>query len=266
MNRKPAVAGRFYPGNRSELKKSLRDYISEEKKKIDTDALIVPHAGYIYSGSTAGKVYGSCNLSDSFIIVCPNHTGRGEAISIISEGTWETPLGKVAIDEEGAEALMSKSDLIREDREAHREEHSLEVQLPFLQHLVDEFQFIPICFKTKDRSILSEVGKSIGEHITASNTQIIVSTDMTHFESEESAEEKDMKAVEEIKELDPEGLADTVVKNNISMCGWAPTYSALKALKKAGTATKAQLVDYSTSADASGDRSRVVGYAGMVLY
>lgn len=266
MIRKPAVAGRFYPADMASLKRDMEKYIDESDDKISARCIMVPHAGYVFSGATAGKVYGAVELSSSFVVLCPNHTGRGRPFSIMSRGAWETPLGDAPIDEKGADNLKELCSMVEEDDSAHAYEHSLEVQIPFLQYLKEDFSFIPICVAEQNRDRLANFGECLHEYISGpgKDSLLIVSTDMTHFESAQSAREKDMDAIDRIKELDTEGFADVIARRNISMCGWAPSYAALKAMVQLG-AERAELLDYSNSADVTGDTSEVVGYAGMVV-
>ncbi len=266
MNRRPAVAGMFYPGSPDDLKEMIGEFIDADAVREKAIAVISPHAGYIYSGKTAGRVFSSIELPEHFVILCPNHTGYGARAAIMDSGTWETPLGKAKIDSELAQILKKKSPFLEVDPEAHRREHSLEVQLPFLQYLCPDFSFVPICLSTQNYNELAEIGKGMAAAIKmyGKPVLIVVSSDMTHYEDAESAKEKDMKAIKMIEELNARGLYDTVRNEGITMCGYAPAVSALAACRLLG-ATRGKLVMYATSGDASGDYRSVVAYAGLVI-
>ncbi len=272
--RQPAVAGRFYPANAQHLRAEVETYTTaraeasmKSEAKIRALGCVVPHAGYIYSGHVAGAVYRRLELPRRLVILCPNHTGRGELLAIMSTGAWHTPLGDAAIDEVMASQLKSRMPLLTEDEAAHRYEHALEVQLPFLQVLVPGFQFVPITVGTSNFEVLSALGVVIGS-VTAQAGEpvlVIASSDMNHYESDDVTRVKDRRAIDHMLALDPRGLYETVHQANISMCGYGPTVAMLIAAKKLG-ANHAELIRYATSGDVSGDRGMVVGYAGIVVY
>lgn len=266
MIRKPAVAGRFYPSSPDAIKRQIKEFIVEPEEKIDARGIISPHAGYIYSGAVAGAVYSHINIPEVVIILGPNHTGLGETVSIITSGEWELPFGNVKINDSLANAILSYSRYIRDDNIGHLHEHSLEVQIPFIQYFKKHFEIVPISMMTMDYEICEDVGVAISEAVkkSAKTSLIIASTDMTHYESHESAKSKDKKAIEQILKLDPKSLFDTVKKNNISMCGIAPSTAMLIACKNLG-ANEAKLIKYMTSGDVSGDYDQVVGYAGLII-
>ncbi len=266
MVRQPAVAGQFYPGKPEVLRRDIERYAATGAEKVRAYGAVIPHAGYMYSGHVAGAVYARLALPKRFVILCPNHTGMGEPLAIMSRGNWETPLGEVPVDSELADALKSGFKLIQEDEDAHRSEHALEVQLPFLQVLDTGFQFVPITVGTGQFEVLSALGVSIARAIqqTGADAMIIASSDMNHYETDEVTRVKDRRAIDQILAMDPAGLYDTVRKHNISMCGYGPTVAMLTASKLLG-ATKAELVKYATSGDVSGDTSWVVGYAGAIV-
>ncbi|OGF65177.1 MAG: AmmeMemoRadiSam system protein B [Candidatus Fischerbacteria bacterium RBG_13_37_8] len=267
MNRQPAVAGYFYPGNKNELTKTMRSLIHEAGAKKNAKGILVPHAGYLYSGEVAGKVYGAIELPDTFIILCPNHTGRGEDIAIMENGTWTTPLGEAYIDKDLSHLIMDNYDEIHSDASAHEREHSLEVQLPFLQYLKEAFTFVPICIRTHNYEKISQLGKALSQAIIASarNVLIIASSDMTHFESAISAEKKDQLAIEQMMTLNGKGLYDTIMSHGISMCGVFPATASLIALKELNC-SRGELIEYTNSGKKTGDYSDVVAYAGMIFY
>jgi hypothetical protein len=264
--RHPAVAGQFYPRNPDKLRAEIESYTTAEAKPISALGCIVPHAGYMYSGHVAGAVYARLELPTRSIIMCPNHTGMGTPLSVMSQGEWETPLGNAAIDSKLATELKARCSLLSEDSDAHRREHAAEVQLPFLQARLGKFTFVPIAVGTGLFEALTALGVAIAEAIAAQNERalIIASSDMNHYESDNATRKKDARAIDRILALDPRGLYDVVNNENISMCGYGPAVAMLTAAKRLG-ATGAELVKYATSGDVSGDREMVVGYAGVVV-
>ena len=264
--REPAVAGRFYPGRRDELLRELRSYLPATDKKIAARGCIVPHAGYMYSGHVAGAVYSRLELPKSYIILCPNHTGLGEPLAIMTAGQWRTPLGEATVDSALGTALKERLELLSEDVMAHHNEHALEVQLPFLQAEVGDFSFVPIVVGVSRYEVLEELGQAIAAALAESprKTLVIASSDMNHYESDAVTRAKDQKALEKILALDPAGLFDVVHREGISMCGYGPSVAMLTAAKQLG-GTTAQLIKYATSGDVSGDRDMVVGYAGVAV-
>jgi AmmeMemoRadiSam system protein B len=264
--RHPAVAGRFYPADRDSLLADVNSYLSPSEAPVAALGCVAPHAGYIYSGPVAGAVYAGLNVPQHCIILCPNHTGRGQALSIVTHGAWEIPLGAVSIDEQLASELLHVFPELREDSDAHRAEHAIEVQLPFLQARRANFRFVPVALGTSRYESLAGLGDALAKVIgnMKERVLIIASSDMNHYESDEITRVKDHKAIESILALDPRGLYDTVMTQHISMCGFGPAVSMLTAAKKLG-ATHAELVKYATSGDVSGDRDMVVGYAGIIV-
>ena len=266
MVRKPAVAGRFYPGNRDELQKAVEGFL-EPATRTKAIGLVVPHAGYMYSGHVAGAVYSRVNLPQRTIVLCPNHTGFGTPLSIMRTGSWLTPLGDTQIDEEVCTELMNADSDLEDDIEAHRFEHALEVQLPFMQHLAGStVRFVPITIGIGDLAGLQALGRTMAKVIQdmAPDTLIIASSDMNHYESDAVTRVKDRKAIDQILGMNPEGLHQVVRRESISMCGYGPTVVMLTAAKILG-ASKAELVKYATSGDVSLDFDHVVGYAGIVI-
>ena len=270
--RPPAVAGRFYPADAQELQSEVRTFTQSSEPtavqpvKVRALGCIVPHAGYVYSGAVAGAVYRSLELPSRYVILCPNHTGRGEPLAIMSQGSWQTPLGMVAIDTELAEALKTRFPLLAEDEVAHRFEHALEVQLPFLQVLHPEFRLVPIAVGTGQFEVLSALGISLAAAIRELSDAVLVvtSSDMNHYESDSITRVKDRRAIDQILALKPRGLYEVIREAKISMCGYGPAVAMLTATLKLG-ATKAELIRYATSGDVSGDRQMVVGYAGIAI-
>jgi len=268
--RHPAVAGRFYPRDPGTLRRDLESYLSPKTATISAFGCVVPHAGYIYSGAVAGAVYRNLQIPKRCIVLCPNHTGLGEPLSIMTNAAWETPLGIVPIDLPLADALRRQFPLLTEDSDAHRKEHAIEVQLPFLQTLRSDLRFVPIALGTGQFEILEKLGEAMAEVLAEVLKEqqepvlIIASSDMNHYESDRVTRVKDHKAIDRILALDARGLFDVVMKEQISMCGFGPTVALLTAAKWLG-ATSADLIKYATSGDVSGDREMVVGYAGIVV-
>jgi len=266
MIRKPVVAGQFYPGEPGALKKQLSEFIKTTEKKEKVLGIVSPHAGYMFSGRTAGEVYSRIEIPSRMIILGPNHTGMGVNFALMSEGSWVTPLGEVKIDSPLAQNILKAATYLEEDGGAHQSEHSIEVQLPFLQYIQPSFEFVPICLRAGTYQAYEEIAKSIAQVIRDSQKDILIiaSSDMNHFESQEITKEKDQKAIDAILELDEKKLLQTIQENNISMCGYVPTTIMLLAAKLLG-ANKAELVRYETSGDIIGDYSQVVGYAGIIV-
>jgi AmmeMemoRadiSam system protein B len=266
--RHPAVAGRFYPRDRNSLRQEICTYLSETPAQTPIRALacMVPHAGYMYSGHVAGAVFAALEIPQLCLVMCPNHTGVGRALAIISQGAWETPLGNVPIESRFAAALKQRCPVLQEDSTAHRGEHAAEVELPFLQMRQPELKFVPIALGTGQFDVLAALGDAIADVIAAQNAHVLIvaSSDMNHYESDAITRVKDHSAIEPILRLDARALYDVVTQQHISMCGFGPAIAMLTAAKKLG-ATSAELVKYATSGDVSGDRDLVVGYAGIVV-
>lgn len=267
--RNPVVAGQFYPASSQELKKQLDSLIPKASPKKEVIACLLPHAGYIYSGAVAGKTIGGIKVRERVVLLGPNHTGYGLPFSVMTEGVWQTPLGDVRIDSDFTRRLLKKSRYLKEDSQAHTYEHSLEVELPFLQHIRQEFKIVPIILGTDDTDILKQIGQEIATVIKEENledsTLIIASSDMTHYEEQRSAQDKDAQAIEAILKLDEDGLTQKIRQLDISMCGYAPAVVMISAAKMLGV-KQAKLVEYKTSGDVTGDYSSVVGYAGIIIY
>jgi MEMO1 family protein len=269
MIRPPAVSGRFYPSDKKKLALEIEQFTGAgqaEKKRVPILGCIVPHAGYMYSGHVAGAVYSAIEIPARCILLGPRHFPGGEAMAIISEGRWQTPFGDAQIDADLAAKLKQSCPLLREDRVAHQREHSLEVQIPFLQLLAPNLRFVPVVLSTHRYPDLEALGHAAAQVMTAQKepTLLIASTDMNHYESDVITRAKDRKAIDRILELDPRGLYDTVNSEDITMCGYAATVAMLVAMRDLG-ATQAEVVRYATSGDITGDRDEVVGYAGLIV-
>ncbi|PYT76969.1 MAG: AmmeMemoRadiSam system protein B [Acidobacteria bacterium] len=268
MLRLPAVAGRFYPSNPQELTSLIREYSrpDPEREAISVKACLVPHAGYRYSGHVAGAVYARVAWPRKIIVLGVRHYPRGEPAAILSDGAWRTPLGDAPIDEGLAAELRGECPLLREDSVAHSTEHSLEVQLPFLQVLAPGFWFVPVALGTVEFESLVSVGEALGRVLSKAKESVLLLTtsDLNHYEDDATTRNKDRKAIDHLLALDARGLYDTCRNEEISMCGLGPAVAMLTALNALG-AKNAELVKYATSADVSLDRSQVVGYAGMIF-
>jgi AmmeMemoRadiSam system protein B len=236
------------------------------KKKIRARACLVPHAGYIYSGAVAGEVYGHIEIPARVILLGPRHYPHGASLAILSDGSWQTPLGMAPLDHQLAEKIVRAFPLLREDAVAHSTEHSLEVQIPFLQRLVPSFAFVPIVIGLAQWDALEALGLALASVIAAEQGPVllIASSDMNHYESDAVTRVKDSKAIDQILALDARKLFETVRDEKISMCGYAAAVAMLIAARKLG-ATEAELVRYATSGEVNGDMQEVVGYAGMVI-
>lgn len=277
--RPPAQAGTFYKGNVHALKAQIEQCFLHKlgPRKIPKTAengarkivgLVCPHAGYEYSGPIAAHAYYRLALDgkpDTVVICGPNHTGYGSALAIMKEGFWQTPLGNVELDSELADAIIKNSGILDVDDQAHRYEHSIEIQLPFLQYLYGSgFKFVPIAFLMQDLQSSIEVGEAVAKALRSKNAVIIASNDMTHYEPQNQAERKDKMAVAMAEKMDAEKYYSTIENHNISSCGYGPVVATITASKLLG-ADNAQLLCYRTSGDVTGDHSSVVGYASIAF-
>ncbi len=266
MVRHPVVAGQFYPAQASRLSRIISGMVDDQAEKEDVIGVVSPHAGYPYSGPVTAAAISRIKFKDTFVILGPNHTGMGKALSIMTVGSWETPLGSIEIDTELAGQILTDSRYLEEDDKAHQYEHSIEVQIPFLQYFSKDFRIVPVAFSYHSPAAYKDVGRAIARAVkdTEKGVVIIASSDMTHYEPQESARQKDNKAIEAILDLDEDELLRRVDEFGISMCGYAPTVALITAAKALG-ATRAELVRYQTSGDVTGDYSSVVGYAAIII-
>ncbi|MHB0867085.1 MAG: AmmeMemoRadiSam system protein B [Thermoleophilia bacterium] len=263
--RQAAVAGQFYPASPQQLADTLQQLVGPGPAG-QALGLMAPHAGYLYSGGVAGEVYGAVTMTDTFVILGPNHTGVGPAASIMTAGVWRLPGGDAPVDTVLAQSILDACPLLRADESAHEFEHSIEVQLPFLQYLKPDLTFVPICLMLNSFDACREIGVAIAAAVKRDERSVLIiaSSDMTHYESQATALEKDTLALARMQDLDPEGLMSTVLSHNISMCGVAPATVMLQACLELG-AQRARLIRYATSGDVTGDHSQVVGYAGVIV-
>jgi MEMO1 family protein len=266
--RSPAVAGAFYDARPDRLDKEVRRRLAEAAGETPRDAFgaVVPHAGYVYSGPVAAAVYARLRIPATCVILCPNHTGRGAPAALDPSDAWRTPLGDVPVDRRLARRIAELAPSLEDDDEAHRREHSLEVQLPFLQVLRPDVSFVPICLGEPSLGLCREIGEALAR-VRAEEAEpplLLASSDMNHYESREIGRRKDDRALARVQAVDAEGLFRTVLTEHISMCGFLPSTALLFAARAAG-AGPAAVVARRDSGDETGDPSSVVGYAGVVI-
>ena len=266
MLRAPAVAGQFYPGRKAALVETLAKLVPAVNDKQRAFGVMSPHAGYVYSGSVAGRTFAAVAIPPEVVILGPNHHGYGHPLAVYPHGEWELPLGKVPIAAALTGAILAACPQAAADSEAHRFEHSLEVQVPFLQTLAPEVAIAAICIGRASLDALLALGDGLAEALRTRPVRplLVASTDMTHYESGETARRKDHLALQQVLALDPEGLYRTVSDQHISMCGVLPTVVMLRAALALG-AQHAELVAYANSGDVTGDQREVVGYAGVIV-
>jgi len=270
MIRRAVVAGSFYPGSKATLQRELEQYISPNPNKQKVIGLICPHAGYIYSGGCAGKGFSRVEVPGNVIILGVNHHGIGHPYAIDGNGSWSTPLGEIQLNTEMREKLVENSEVFAIDSTAGSREHSLEVQVPFIQYLNPKARILPITISCINPDELTAGGKEIARFLQSNpdllkDTLIVASTDMSHYISAQNAKQKDDKAIKHILELDPHGLFITVARERISMCGVAPTTMMLSAAIELG-AQKTEIIEYTNSGKVSGDFDQVVAYLSMIVH
>ncbi len=265
--RRPAVAGLFYPSQPEQVEADLSRLLEDVEPKASPRAVVVPHAGWMYSGQVAGAVYGRLALPRLVVLLGPNHTGLGPWGSIMTRGRWAIPGGEIAVAAPLARRILSLARELEEDTAAHEREHALEVQLPFLRRLRPDVEFVPVTLMKTDLAFCERVGQAVATAVRDSPEPVLLlsSTDLNHYESQAVSNRKDRLAIEAIVTLDPERLQRAVRDHRISMCGIAPTTALLAALRDLG-AQQAEVVRYMTSGDISGDYERVVGYCGVIIH
>ena len=270
--RKPAVAGLFYPDHPPQLLRTVQDLLAEAvadgAAPAPARAAIAPHAGYVYSGRTAARVFARLDLPRRVIVLAPNHSGEGqskEGGSAFAVGTLRTPMGDVPVDEDLAARLLAECPLLEDDPDAHRREHAVEVMLPFLLVCRPDVIVVPVVLGFADWTRCRRLGEALAAVVpaTAEPVLILASSDMNHYESAAVGMPKDRLALEAVAALDGEQLLEDTRRHRISMCGRAPAAAAIHAAKLLG-ATKGEVVDYSHSGMTTGDDSAVVGYAGVI--
>lgn len=279
MIRKPAVAGIFYENQPKLLKKSIEDCFMHELGPGNLPSMgstrkikgaIVPHAGYIYSGPIAAHSYYKIvedGFPETFVILCPNHTGLGTGVSISSDEQWNTPLGNIDVDVEFAECLFKSSEIMDLDDLAHLREHGCEVQLPFLQYFSEDFKIVPITMGFQDMDTAKDVAYAINNAKNSLGRDILVlaSTDFTHYKTQEIASKQDHYLIDLISQFDVSELYSKIQEHNITICGYGPVVSTL-VFAKNNNVYNAKFLKYATSGDISKDYSAVVGYTSEIFY
>ena len=267
MIRQAAVAGQFYPGSPRELNQELNRLVPDHASKRAALGVVCPHAGYIYSGSTAGRLLSGIDLPQTVVILGPNHHGGGALAALSPEDGWQTPLGTVPIEKRLAALIQQQIPAVQLDSNAHLREHSLEVQVPFLQYLRPDVRIVPLCLAFGDYAGCELLGKGLAAAIHAYGEPVLIlaSSDMTHYESAQAAKQKDSLALERVLALDARGLVEVCRANRISMCGVIPAAVMLVAVKELG-ASQAELVAYTTSGEITGDLREVVAYAAVSVW
>jgi MEMO1 family protein len=276
--RRPTVASQFYEGDAEALRAQITScflHTLGPKKLPEVNfhiqprnivGLICPHAGYIYSGPVAASAFYELardGKPDTIVLLGPNHTGYGSALALMREGIWRTPFGDIEVDSSLADAILHETSLVDVDELAHRYEHSIEVQLPFLQFLYgNAFKIVPVCFQLQDYDSAVEVGRALVEALDATNTVVIASSDMTHYEPAKDASAKDHAALKAITAMDAKGFYEIVETQNITACGYAPITSLITYAQGVNT-KESKLLSYHNSGDITGDHSSVVGYAAV---
>jgi AmmeMemoRadiSam system protein B len=266
MIRQPAVAGQFYSSNPAKLRDEVQRFIKTDAIREKAIGIIAPHAGYLYSGTVAGAVYSSIEIPDTVLILGPNHHGFGAKTALYPNGEWLTPMGSTQINEKLACLVKENSAQVEEDIVAHHYEHSLEVQLPFLQYLNPDITIVPVCIGFREFACCKELGIGLAKAIKeyGNDALIVASSDMTHYESATAAKRKDELALGEVLALNAEGLLRTCRAETITMCGVIPATVMIVAARELG-ATRARIVQYATSGDTTGDNEQVVAYAGVII-
>lgn len=261
--RKPSVAGTFYPGDPGDLRRDVRNRLREGKRE-PAFAVVVPHAGYRYSGDVAGETFSRVAIPPTIVLLCFHHRGRGRPISIWAEGSWETPLGKLAVDGDLASRIRAGCPGSDFDEEGHRDEHSGEVQVPFLQVLRPDVRIVPIAvnLRLEEAEEIAEFGRALARVLKGE--LVVCSTDLNHYADHDRTVRLDEAVIEPMTRLDHEGLVAAIRREGVSMCGYAPTIATL-AYAKARGAVAGTVVEHRTSGETGGDRDRCVGYVGMTI-
>jgi len=244
----------------------VASYVEDVSDKVDAKAVVAPHAGFVCSGPVAGKVYSRILNYDTYVILGPNHSGVGPPVAVFDQGSWAMPMGDVPIDSDLARSVISRSSIASQDESAHRLEHSLEVQIPFIQFFNSDFSIVPMCIGLRSCQEAVQLGRELADVISASGKRVLIvaSTDMSHYIPHNLAVKRDRLAIDKVLELDAPGLYEVVRRNAISMCGVMPTVTAVAAANELG-AGFATLTSYMTSGDTCGDKAQVVGYAGILI-
>lgn len=258
--RRAVVSGQFYPGDAETLRRQVEGYIAAAEVEVSENikGAVAPHAGYMYSGKVAAHAYASLPEAKTFVIIGPNHHGVVSAVAVSSD-TWSTPLGEVEVDKDIVDAFSPN---ISRDETAHQYEHSIEVQLPFLQVRFSDFKIVPICMGLQDEKTARDVSTTLIEVLKKRDVIIIASSDFTHYEPDAVAREKDQSVIEPILQLDTPTFYSRLYQQRASVCGYGPIAVMMETAKALG-AKKGELLKYATSGDITGDKSSVVGYAAI---
>ena len=276
--RNPVAAGSFYPRNSSDLRSVVAGFCKEsgEEKKSGIKGIVSPHAGYVYCGSVQSKVFSSIDSNKTFVIIGPNHTGVGAPASIMTEGIWKTPLGMCRINKELAFDILEKSKFLENDFHAHAQEHSIEVQLPWLQYLFSSVSFVPICLGHLNSKAFSDIGNAIRDSLPEDSV-VVASSDFTHFGDAYGykpvkggpgsvlpyIKKIDMEAAKAVTELAPERLVETVSRYRATICGSSAIATMLYSIKD--KAKEGNILEYTTSYEKSRNLDALVGYCGIIL-
>ena len=266
-NRRPVVAGQFYPGSKEELLREVRGYLAGGTSAASSAPVaMVPHAGYPFSGGVAGRTLARARPGRRVLLLGPNHTGLGKPFAVWSQGEWEIPGASLPVDEDLAAEVLQAHTALQQDQKAHLREHSLEVVLPFLYALDEATRILPVAVAENNPDTLLRVGEALAPVVSSQSepVSVVVSSDMSHFIPADRAKELDELALRAICDVDPEGLLEAVTRNRISMCGVLPMTVALALARKLGC-TGGEVVEYANSGDFIGDYDSVVGYAGVVI-
>ena len=269
--REPQVAGGFYPADPQELDRMIKAFLSNvrDSPRVDEEigAVIVPHAGYVYSGQVAAYAYKQIidRDIDTVILLGPFHRALFEGASVWQSGTWETPLGKVEVDFELASAILKQNEKLKFIPQAHLGEHSIEVQIPFLQEVLKNFKIVPIAVSDDSPENCRLLASAILNAIQGKKVLIVVSTDMSHYHPEEKAQIMDRLVLDRLGEKNANGLFDDLAGHKGELCGSAGVLTLLEMANRMG-GMELQVLKYATSGDVTGDKKAVVGYGASILY
>ena len=268
--RRPAVAGSFYPADPPILSRQVREFLNRAPK-VDIPgeivALISPHAGYLYSGQVAAQAFKLIEGKnfEAVVVVAPSHRVYFQGASIYDRGGFETPLGTIPVDKELCRKIMAESEILRFLPQGHSQEHSLEVQLPFLQEVLGKFSLVPIVIGDQSFITCQKVGQAIGRGVKGKNVLLVASTDLSHFHPYDRAVKIDEVLLEDIRAFDPQKLQQDLEGGKGEACGGGPVIAVMIASRELG-ANESKVLGYRNSGDVTGDRSGVVGYTAAVLY
>ncbi len=266
MIRQPAVAGTFYPDQPERLRSDLSVLLAQGRHDRTASGIVVPHAGYVFSAAIAARAYKAVEIPQTVLLLGPDHHGFGAQASVFAAGSWRTPLGDVPVDEDLAARLLADCDLLEADERGHRREHSIEVQLPFLQLLRPDVRILPISLGHAELDDWLHLGRQIGRSLSQLETKVLLvaSSDMNHFKSAADTTQIDKLAITQMENYAPADLFTLVRDQGISMCGVNPVVVMLEAARELG-ARSCQLLEYNHSGVVNGDMQSVVGYAALIV-